>query len=314
MNKKIKIWYHENMVPDTTKSYSKSPQKPKLLIEKIKKLGLDDNFEFESNFEPFENKDFYLAHYENYVESFFSGGKGCESNSISWTESFAKSVRYTNSSLYNAIRYSIDNPEQVQLSPISGVHHAGPTSGSGFCTFSGQVIASTKIFRELGLSGSYIDLDAHFGNSIEDSRTFVKDLNKSVPKDFGNINPKILQSDNQYYYIEDLKVKLDILKEKILQNKIHYLVFCHGADSHIDDNLSGKLSTENWLKCAEIFSDFVNEINKEREKPIPVTLTLFGGYRNGEDYEIVLNLHIKSIFIILNNFCKNDSKDNLIIK
>ena len=58
----------------------------------------------------------------------------------------------------------------LTFSPTSGFHHARPEGGSGFCTFSGQVIASLKIYEEKKLVGAYLDLDGHYGNSIEDSR------------------------------------------------------------------------------------------------------------------------------------------------
>ena len=82
-------------------------------------------------------------------------------------------MRYTNASLYHAIEHAVAHPEQVALSSTSGFHHARPTGGGGFCTFSGQVIAAVKIYREHRLVGAHVDLDGHFGNSIEDSQTSV---------------------------------------------------------------------------------------------------------------------------------------------
>lgn len=47
--------------------------------------------------------------------------------------------------------------------------------------FSRQVIAAVKLYKELNVSGAWIDLDAHFGNNIEDSRYIVQSLNKAIP-------------------------------------------------------------------------------------------------------------------------------------
>src|SRR5690606_12251584 len=117
-------------------------------------------------------------------------------------------------------------------------HHATPDRGCGFCSFSGQVIASMKIYYEFGLSGAYLDLDGHYGNSISDSYDYVKDLDKAIP--YGcNINPV----DKGKRYIKDIKHRLKILEHKILNDEVHYVVFAHGADSHIDDDLSGQLTT-----------------------------------------------------------------------
>ena len=89
----------------------------------------------------------------------------------------------------------------------------------------------------------------------------------------------------------------------ILSNKVHYVVFCHGADSHDEDDLGGQLDTANWLKAAEIFSNWINDVSTKLCKRVPVVLCLFGGYRK-DNYDFVLDLHIKSLLTcqkIINN-------------
>jgi acetoin utilization deacetylase AcuC-like enzyme len=221
----------------------------------------------------------------SYVEEFFSGKGRCSSNALSWSPQFAESVRYTNASLYSAIKNAVTNPSEVSFSPTSGFHHARPSGGSGFCTFSGQVIASLKIYRELGLKGAYLDLDGHFGNSIEDSRYYCKDLNSAVPLDF-NINPVGTDED----YLADLGRWLSRLKHAILEGKIDYVVWCHGADSHEHDQLGHQCSTEYWVGCSTLFWRWVKEIDQELGRPLPVACALFGGYRD-DDYQSVLSLH-----------------------
>ncbi len=95
-------------------------------------------------------------------------------------------------------------------------------------------------------------------------------------------------------YIQDFKCKLEGVKQRILADKVHYVVFAHGADSHLDDDLGGQCDTEHWLSCASIFGEWVNEVSLELGKPLPVTLALFGGYRK-DDYNVVLDLHLSSI-------------------
>lgn len=293
---------------ETVPNISKSPLKPKRLLEFIEKNGFDKYFEIKG-FEPFEKEDFLIAHTENYVNGFFNGvSPHASSNGLKWEAQFADSVRYTNASLYNAILNSIKNPEEISFSNTSGFHHASPEQGMGFCTFSGQVIASTKIYRNLGLSGAYIDLDGHFGNSIEDSRYYVKDLGESIPLEC-NINP-----DHQgKYYIFDLQKKLNILKERILTGKTHYVVFCHGADSHEWDDFGTQCTTEQWLECSKIVYNFVKEIEDVMKKPLPLTLSLFGGYRR-DDYDSVLSLHLADLVECLNTLCGNDIKYKVKVK
>lgn len=261
------------------------------LMNLLEDLELFHLLEVENDFTVFENSDFYVAHTQDYVESFFKGKQPiCESNSIPWSKDFANTVRYTNGSLYSAIRQSLEKPEQITLSPTSGFHHASPNTGAGFCTFSGQVIAAVKLFREKGVRGAFLDLDGHFGNSIEDTRDFVSDLIEAVPYGM-NINPTYSGS----RYVDNLKQHLSRLREAVLNDYIHYVVWCHGADSHSDDDLgSGQCNTQYWVECSRVFFQWVKDLDAERGKPLSVTISLFGGYRS-DDFKSVLELHVADI-------------------
>lgn len=296
-NKKIKVHYSPKQVlaKDSDGNFSKSPLKPKLLLENFVAEGLGDQFEIVEDFTPYSNKDFKLAHTKGYVNSFFSGQKESTLNGLDWSVQFAESVRYTNASLHAAIRGSILEPDQIHFSPTSGFHHARPDGGSGFCTFSGQVIASIKILDEFGLSGAYLDLDGHFGNSIEDSRQFVKNLDIAIPTEF-NINP----TGRGRHYINNLKWHLQNLAKAILEGRISYVVWCHGADSHEWDDLGFQCSTEEWIECSTIFWTWVKTMDKHLGRLLPVSCALFGGYRK-DDYTSVLNLHTADFVECMNN-------------
>lgn len=294
---KIKLFYRPEMAYTGGRNFSKSPSKPKRLYDAIKRRGLLRNmFEVEGGFLPFDDLDFEYAHTKEYIKDFFRGGKLSETNSLDWSPEFANTVRYTNSSLYEAIKSSIANPAQITLSPTSGFHHAKPDRGQGFCTFSGQVIASLKLYQKFKSVGCYFDLDGHFGNSIEDSRKFRPILNEAIPKHC-NVNP----SYKGEAYLMDLAQKMAVIKEEILKGKIHYIVWCHGADSHCEDKLGSQCTTAQWLACTEMFVDFVREIDEELGRPFPVSMTLFGGYRN--KYSEVIDLHIQDLQIIHSRLC-----------
>ena len=291
-HKLIKLFYTDRMIPkELTGSYSWSPSKPKFLLNLLEDLDMLPLFDIDNSFDGFRDVDFYVAHTPEYVAAFFQGQQPlCESNSIPWSRDFAETLRYTNASLYNAIKHSIEHPEQVSLSPTSGFHHAQPNCGMGFCTFSGQVIASVKLFEESGVRGAYLDLDGHFGNSIEDSRDYVPSLTGAIPYRM-NINPLGRNS----RYLDSLTASLAALREAILDNDIDYVVWCHGADSHSDDDLGGgQCDTTYWVECSKVFFQWVKDLDAERGKPLPVTLSLFGGYRP-DHYRSVLELHIADI-------------------
>lgn len=288
--KTIKTFYHPLQVCQQTVmdgSYSKSPLKPELLLAHMMTGGFDTVLDIFEGFKPFEKTDFYIAHSKEYVDEFFQGIGLCESNGLPWSPELAKSVKYTNSSLYHAMKYACENPEVLTFSPTSGFHHAQPDNGSGFCTFSGQVIASLKLYKKFGLKGAYLDLDGHFGNSIPDSQYHIPEVGDAIVM---NINPKFKHKQ----YIEDFKADLADLENKIKNGEVDYVVWCHGADSHEWDNLGTQCTTKEWLECSELFYTMIKDLEEELGKPIPVTLSLFGGYRN-DDYESVLSLHASDI-------------------
>jgi acetoin utilization deacetylase AcuC-like enzyme len=297
---KLHTFYHPKMSvnPDNLTGYTQTPAKPRLLMEYLERKGLLEFFMFDGNFPPMSKEDFYIAHTQEMVDNFFDKGKTSKILRIKWTPEYAESVTYESASLYYAIRYAVQNPEEVCFSPSSAFHHANPTRSALLCAFSGQVIASMKVYYEFGLCGAYIDLDGHYGNSIDNSRDFVPDIDKAISPVCGNIN--IIARHKEY--IEELQANLRILRNEILENRVHYIVFCHGADSHEWDELASQVSTEEWTECSRLVYTFVLDLQKETNKQIPLILTLFGGYRR-DDYNSVLSLHTIDLVTCLNILC-----------
>jgi acetoin utilization deacetylase AcuC-like enzyme len=296
----IKTFYNHKQIMENNieQSHSKSPLKPKLLLKYLKRQKIYEEFLEIEPFKPFTKKDFLIAHTKEYVEAVYKGIKPlCESSWLPWSKELVTSLEYTNASLYNAMHYASQNPSYITFSPSAGFHHAVPENGTGFCSFSGQVIASVKLYREFGTRTAWLDLDGHFGNSIESSREFVPDLNLAVPKGF-NMNP----TGKHHNYIKSLKHYLEKLEKAILNNEIDCVVWAHGADSHEDDDMGGYCTTEEWIECSTLFFSWVKQLNIKRKKPLPVTLTLFGGYRM-DDYYSVLSLHAADIVECLNILC-----------
>jgi acetoin utilization deacetylase AcuC-like enzyme len=265
-------------------SFSKSPLKPKLVMDELLS-GIHAKDLVIHDFNGLTQADFEIAHKISYVKEFLTGGKRSESNGIPWSKELVESVAYTNGSLYHAIKYATENENAFVLSPTSGFHHAQPANGRGFCTFSGQVIASVKRYRETGAVGAYLDLDGHFGNSIGDSVKFCPDVLKAITL---NLNP----SENGEQYLDELAVGLDVLERQI-ETGLDYVVWCHGADSHEDDDLGGYVNTQQWLQCSEMFYEFVQR-KRSQGFNVPVVASLFGGYSR-KNYGFVINLHASDI-------------------
>jgi acetoin utilization deacetylase AcuC-like enzyme len=283
-NRKLAIYYRPEMSPLEAPGYSKSPTKPRRFVDYLRATPLWPRVEIRGDFTPVQRDDLLLAHESGYIDAFCAGKQPlASSNGLAWSPAFRDSVLYTNGSLLAAITAACADPTQVTMSPTSGFHHATPGRGGGFCTFSGQVIAALKLHAMQGLRGAWVDLDAHHGNSIEDSRAFAPALDLAVPCGF-NINPR----GSHAAYLADLQQQLQVLEAALLAKRIDYVCVAHGADSHEDDALGGQCSTDEWLAASDAVYAMLARVRSVR--PVPVTLALFGGYRD-DDPEFVLWLH-----------------------
>lgn len=297
---RIRAFYTPQMSlePGGVESYSQSPAKPKLFMEYLRQKNLLKYLDIQGDFPLLETKDFYVAHTRELVDNFFDKGLTNRMLHIKWTPEYAETVKYTNASLFAAIKYAVQNPDTLTFTPATGFHHATPKRSALFCAFSGQVIASMKIYRESGLCGAYIDLDGHYGNSIDNSRDFTEDIDKAISPVCGNIN--IMQRHQKY--LDELKENLSVLRTEIMENRVHYVVFMHGADSHEWDELASQLSTEEWMEAARMVYQFIADLQEELQRQIPLIATLCGGYRK-DDYNSVLSLHATNLVIGLNTLC-----------
>lgn len=300
---RIQVFYRPELVPagDAAQAGSQSPEKPRLLLDHLDRHGLLDHFTLRGDFAPLDRDDLLIAHTEAYVDAFFAGQPPlAQSNRLPWSPALAASVRYTNASLVHALFAACREPETIALSPTSGFHHARPDAGSAYCTFSGQVIASVKVYRELGLSGAWLDLDGHFGNSIEDARAHVPDLARAVPRGC-NVNP----DGRHRAYLVQLERGLAAVGERLRGGDIHYIAFAHGADSHEWDENGYQLTTEEWITAAEMVYRWIARCSEALGHPVPLLLSLFGGYRH-DHYDSVLALHTADLVTCLNTLCGAD--------
>ena len=122
---KIKTFYTPKQVcTKMTSSFSKSPLKPMLLMQKIKGKEYNAFFDIIDDFEPINKADFYLAHTKTYVDNVYKKEGNYTSNSLPWSKELVKSLPYTTGSLLAAKRHAIQNPVELCFAHISGIHHA----------------------------------------------------------------------------------------------------------------------------------------------------------------------------------------------
>src|SRR5689334_7192307 len=104
---RINYFYRPEMIgpAEIGKFGAQSPEKPRLLLGHLDRHDLLDSFVIRGDFEPLDRGDFLLAHTPLYVDAFFAGEPPlCSSNRLPWSPELAESVRFTNSSLLQALR------------------------------------------------------------------------------------------------------------------------------------------------------------------------------------------------------------------
>jgi acetoin utilization deacetylase AcuC-like enzyme len=281
----VAVFYRDELSPPgEMHALSTSPTKPRRFMSMLESTPLFERLEIRDDFDPIAREDLLLAHEEDYVDAYLAGRRPlCESSELAWSVDQRDAVLFANGCLLAAIRQAVEHPEVPTLAPVSGFHHARPQAGSGFCSFSGQVIAALRLYRWRGLTGAWFDLDGHFGNSIEDSRAFAPELERAIPRIY-HINPAGAHAT----YLSHLKRGVERVRNGLLAHDIDYVGFAHGADSHEWDQLGMQCTTDEWIEAARMVYTMLAEVQYTR--PVPVTMVHFGGYRSDHP-ESVLGLH-----------------------
>jgi len=299
---RIVTHYRPELAPKQVRSYSQSPTKPRRFMDFVERQTPLGKYQaVYGDFSPVPREQLLTAHIPAYVQAVLEGRPivGVEgsygpavnphSSGIEWSPALRDSVLWTNGSLLSATRSAILHPTEIHLSPTSGFHHARPDRGDGFCTFSGQVIAALDAWQRGRKRGAWIDLDGHDGNSIDDSIEFRPELEQAIR---ANLNPSGWHED----YIKSLVCGLVELREEVVAGEIDYVCVALGADNHEHDNLCGEghLTTEEWIAAVDLVFSFIRDSAIVRGTPLPVVLTLFGGYRDDHP-ESVLGLHAMGV-------------------
>lgn len=296
--------YQKEMSLEQVNAFSKSPTKPSRFMQfLLEQTPISKHCTIAqrtiSHYLPTQ-KDLEIAHEAGYVKAFTTGtpvgGKNHtyepQGSGLPWSPELVRQVLYNTASLTSATYGALLHPGEIHFSPSSGFHHATPSGGQGYCTFSGQVIAAVKAWRTHQKRCAWIDLDGHFGNSLPDSVDYCPEVLRAVQR---NINPSGRHGD----YLQSLVAHLDELETCILDpnslNGVDYVCVALGADSHEWDAIGGgQCSTDEWIAAADLVFSRLREWSVRLGRPIPVVISLFGGYRDDHP-ESVLSLHAAGI-------------------
>ncbi len=240
---------------------------------------------------PLREEEIVAAHDPEYVRSVLSGRIANGFGNCS--EDVARSLPYTNGAIADAAVATLAGLSAA-AALASGFHHARYSSGGGFCTFNGLVIAALRCIRTGAKRVAIIDADYHYGDGTQDILDRLN-LNEAIfhysfGKDFHH-------SGQAGAYLK----RIDKLRQQLGAFKPEVILYQAGADAHCEDPLGGILTTgelmERDRKIFEIAADL----------GVRIAWTLAGGYQRDRDggiskvVEIRLNTFRAAIEVLNEN-------------
>jgi acetoin utilization deacetylase AcuC-like enzyme len=267
----LKVFYSKNQSVKGNNSFSPSAGKPDAVVDSWKKRN--QHFEI-INYEPVLRDDLKLVHDSSYVDGILdlktANGFGNRSSAV------ADALPWVAGSMVAATLDALKN-KGITISPTSGAHHARYATGGGFCTFNFLVLAAIKAHQAGAKKVGIIDLDCHYGDGTQD---IINKLDLKFIKHYSYGGDPIAYRDSRAW-LDKLPTIVEGFKDCDL------IIYNAGVDSHIDDPLGGYLTTEQIEERDGLV------IGVLRKPPIPMVISLAGGYQKDEQGEIpkVLELH-----------------------
>jgi len=273
----LKVVYSEDMVSDAMVSASPSDRKPKVVFEALLRAGFPIEVVAPR---PAAVADVCQVHDPSFVDDVLRlrrpNGFG------SFSASVARSLLYTCGACYASARAALE--DGVSASLTSGFHHAGPSSGRGFCTFNGLMITAVQLLAEGHAARvAIIDCDYHYGDgtqAIIDARGLS---DRVLHVSFGRTFRKPEQASAYLEALSGLRAELCAFGPDLI-------LYQAGADAHVNDPLGGLLTTEQMRERDRSLFTIARELS------IPVTWNLAGGYQVESDGSIprVVELHLNT--------------------
>ncbi len=274
---RIPVFYSPQQSLEKVISFSKSPNKPKLLADFWKQQKLPVQFH---NVKPIDREIYKLAHSAQYVDGLFSlkivNGFG------TFDKNVLNTLPYLTSSVIAAGELVLQSQtNEIAYSLSSGSHHSCWNSGGGFCSLNHNVTAAIYLKNKFKLKSiGLLDVDAHFSDGDFDIQKRLK-LDWLKIYSFGGEGIKAANSNDW----------LQSFHAKCLEFETCDLVIVNCAvDPHLDDALGGVLTTEQMRRRDAIIFETMKLLNKK------TVVTLGGGYQElGGTIQPVLDLHTNTL-------------------
>ena len=227
------------------------------------------------------------VHDPAYVDAVRTGAprRLAESQGFRWSPAQADAVARIWNGHVAACRLAL--AEGLVFHPVSGAHHAGRATGSGFCTFNFLSGAARAMLGEGCRSVAVIDLDVHQGNGtyeLEHGNPGVALFDIA-----GGRWIEVVNSDRiEYHVARDAAAYREALQHLpafLDRVKPDLVLYQAGVDPFEGDPIGGLDGvSEPFLKWRDAFV-----IGHVRRRAIPLVVNLAGGYGRGVSERLHLN-------------------------
>lgn len=273
-------FYRPEMSAQSLHRISRSSEKPRLLMDRVRALGLP--VEVVSDFPPATREDFLLAHSAEYVDAILT--LQADNGFSNRSPEIRDSLYWTTGSLLAAGRAAIDR-STITLSPTSGFHHACYDSSHGYCTFNGLMVAAVRLLNEgRARRVAIVDADFHYGNGTDHILRRVAQRKNIFHYTFGDHFGK--QEESLAYL-----AKAEALLDEISAFDPDLVIYQAGADVHVDDYYRGMLTSEQMRARDRLLFRLWSRAE------IPMVWNLAGGYQFDANDQItpVIDLHMITV-------------------
>ena len=287
-NKVLTIW---NDAYSTDAASTNSTSKQRVVVDLAKAEGLIELLAAPFNAEA-TWADITTVHDPVFVESVKTGQPRhrAQSQGFTWSPAFAGAVARIWSGHIAACRKA--PADGMVFHPVSGAHHAGYASGSGFCTFNFLVGAARAMAHDAAGRQAIVDLDAHPGDG---TYKLTRGDNAIALFDIAGGNWVDVRNDHRVEYHEARDAagyrqalgRLPAFLDRVRPCLVQYQA---GMDPFQDDPVGGIDGiTEAFLIERDRFV-----IEQVRGRGIPLVVNLAGGYVRG----VSERLHVNTVRVM----------------
>ena len=236
--------------------------------------------------EPANRDDLLVAHTAEYIDCVLNGGgypaspRRHRTNGFDWSAGLVQGVLASTGGVIDAVESALEDGLSGSLS--SGLHHAHPDSGGGFCTFNGLAVATRlALANEDVASVLILDLDAHYGDG---TMAIVGDEPEVTIIDVvteGGAYGRKGHGEHAVHCVEDGGAYLEIVETLLRDFEPHrtdLVLYNAGMDPHESCRIGGLqgITTDALRQREELVFRWC------RRMGVPVAFVLAGGYEGGD--------------------------------